>query len=152
MELGVHFLEGLGGRLQVQHLEHGRPVGLVELLDDIGKVRRMEFLELADRDVELQVLLWVAGQGLDVLPGDQLFREAESEEPVRQAVDRLEPAEPPEDAADAEVDVDDPEVPVDDEEMDVVDALDLGTEGVDDLLVQDVLSKENLLVPDTKAG
>ena len=48
LELGVDLLEGLGGRLQVQHLEDRRPVGLVQLLDDVGEVRRVELVELAE--------------------------------------------------------------------------------------------------------
>ena len=44
LELGVDLLEGLGGGLEVQHLEDRRPVGLVELLYDVGDVRRMELV------------------------------------------------------------------------------------------------------------
>ena len=98
--------------------------------------------------LSLRFLLGSLASGWTYFQEIDLVREAVGEEPVRQAVDRLEPAEPPEDAADAEVDVDGPEVPVDDEEVDVVDALDLGPERVDDLLVQEVLAEEDLLVPD----
>ncbi len=56
------------------------------------------------------------------------------------------PAQAAEDAADAVVDVDDAEVLIDDEEVDVVDPFDLGPERVDDLFVQELVAKEDLVV------
>ncbi len=66
----------------------------------------------------------------------------------KSGVDRLEPAETAEDAANAEIDMGHPELAVDEEEVDVVDALDAGPVGVDDLLVEQVLADEDIFRPD----
>ena len=143
---GIDLLEGLGGRFRVQGPEDGRPVGPVELLDDVGDVRGMQLVELAHGDVQLEVPLRVAGQGLDVFPGAPASPRSGSRRASRHGVDRPQPAEAAEDAAQAEIDVGDPELAVSDEEMDIVDPLDPGPVGVDDLLVEQVLAEQDLFV------
>ncbi len=106
----------------------------------------MQLVDLARGDVELEVLLDRVGeQGLDVFPGDHLLARPGGEEPGREPVDEPEPAEPAEDAAQAVVGVDDPQLVLDGQEVDVVDPLDLRPEGIDDLLVQELVAEEDLV-------
>jgi hypothetical protein len=145
-------LKSIRGGLRVQGPEDGRPVGPVEILDDVRDIRGVQLVELAHGDVQLEVPFRVAGQGLDEFPGRQPLREPVGEKPVRSGVDRPHPTEAAEDAAQAEIDMDEEEFAMDDQKVDIVDSLDLGPGGVDDLLVEEVFPEQDLPVPDLEAG
>ncbi|GIW19984.1 MAG: hypothetical protein KatS3mg065_0280 [Chloroflexota bacterium] len=143
--LGRHLLDGLGRDLVVEGGHDPGPVLRGELVDDRRQVGRVQLAEAGMGHPELD-----RGDGgldgVDVLPIDVALRNGEAEVPGDEPVGALD-AESTEEAGGADVDGDEMEPPLDLVEPEVVDADDLPTVDVDDLLVHEVGAEEDLVRP-----
>ena len=141
LDVGIDFLERLGGDFLVERFEHGFLFGRRQVFDDVGDVGRMHLRQAFVGDLQLHAPRRVGLDQVDVLPGDDARRNLFEQRAQRerrddafgQAADR---------AAGADVDREDVErdVAVDRRriDLDVVDANDLAAVDVDDLLVEEV--------------
>ena len=148
--LGLHLLDRVGDRLVVEGGQDAGPVAWRELVDDRGKVGRVELGQARVRDAQPD-----RGDArldrVDVLPVDVALRRRQPQVARQDPVGALDP-EPAQQPGRPDVDRHQVELPVDVVEPQVVDAHDLAPVDIDDLLVEQVGAQPDLIRALGEAG
>ena len=139
----MHLLEGVGGDLVVEGVEHGGALLGRELVHEVGDVGGVEELELGARHGEADRAV-VGLLEVDVAPVDQPRAAASAAPWSSRSLTRDEP-DAAQDRAARHVDGRDVHVLAGAHELDVVDADDLAALGVDELLVEEGVREQQLV-------
>ena len=131
---GVELLEGVGGEVVLERVQHGGALVRRELVDELSDVGRMEQLEPGLRDGEAHRGV-VRALHVDVLPVDEVGARVLAA--LGEALADLAEPHAAQDRAARDVDGDDVHVGAHAQQLDVVDADDLAAVGVDQLLVEE---------------
>ena len=140
----IDLLEGVGGLLVAQGGKDRAPVIRAELVDDVGDVGRVQLGELRVSDPQLD-RAHVTAHRVNRFPGDQPLRPIQVDgggDPAAEAFERDAPGQP----AAADVNPHQQQRPLDLRELEVVDADHSPAIHVDDLLIEDLTRKPELVL------
>ena len=147
LQARLRLFQSIGGELDRQIAEEHRALAAIEVLEDLGEIARVHFRHRAPGQIEPH-LRGTGSERLHVLPGNELLlAQVQRVRPHRfeQRVDRGLPAHPAHQSAESNVDVRHAQLAARAQQMEIVDALDLGVVGVDDLPVEHVLRERDLV-------